>query len=430
MSTETVTTKKPKLSLRDQLNRSAQVKTKAERSWTITQLDETGKKVSKKVTAPTRSRAKTMADPNLELVSISEAKSLLQMEFGTSVKGSVLLQFTRQLASFTAAGIPVLEALSMLAQSSKSAPMRAAIEAMVDDVRDGGTLAAAAAEHTHVFPPYYIAILSAAERTGDLSGTFETISVYLERDLNSSRAVKSAMYYPAVLSLLGVGAMVVMSTVVLPKFRTFFTSLDTELPPATAALLAITDFIGHYWVALVGSIVALIAFFIYYRKTPAGHLETDKLVLKAPVFGQLLQLVALERFCRILASLNDTGVNLTDSLKLSAEVLGNKAYEQAVLRARDGVIAGQGFAQPLADAKLFPEEAVQIFRVGEQSGLLSLQLKHAANYYAGEVDYRLKNLTALIEPMVLLVIGGGTGFVAVALVSAMYGIYSSQSMGG
>lgn len=421
--------KTPKLNLRERLNSSTSKAQTSDRKWVIVQQDAAGKKVTTKVTAAGRAAAKAKADQNLTILSLSEQKSLLQLEIGNTVKPSVLLQFTRQIASFTAAGIPVIEALEMLGQSSKSAPMRSALEAMVDDVRDGGTLAHAAAEHKHVFPAYYIAILGAAERTGDLSGTFETLSTYLERDLNSSRAVKSAMYYPAVLFLLGVGAMVVMSTVVLPKFKTFFTSLDTQLPPATAALLALTDFIGAFWPELLASIAIAITAFIYYRRTPAGHLETDRLVLKAPVFGQLLQLVALERFCRILASLNDTGVNLTDSLKLSAEVLGNKAYENAVLQARDGVIGGRGIAQPLAEAKMFPEEAVQIFRVGEQSGLLSLQLRHAANYYSGEVDYRLKNLTALIEPVVLLVIGGGTGFVAVALVSAMYGIYSSQTMG-
>jgi type IV pilus assembly protein PilC len=110
--------------------------------------------------------------------------------------------------------------------------------------------------------------------------------------------------------------------------------------------------------------------------------------------------------------------------------MGNRAYQIAVEKTRDGVIAGRGLAEPLADTKMFPQEAVQIFRVGEQSGLLTQQLKHAAVFYTGEVDYKLKNLTALIEPIVLLVIGGGTGFVAVALVSAMYGIYSSQSLGG
>lgn len=401
------------------------------RKWNVVTTDSAGKKTTTKVEAPSRSRARMLSNqPGTTLVSIREAKPLLQMEFGTTVKGDVLLQVTRQLAAFTSAGIPVMQALSMLAKSSKSAPMRAALEAMVDDVRDGDTLSNSAKEHTHVFPAYYIAILGAAERTGDLSGTFDTLANYLERDLSSARAVKSAMYYPAVLTLLGVGAIVVLSTAVLPRFKTFFASLHTDLPPATAALLAITGFVGSYWWALLIGFALLAVGFVALKNTQAGALAIDRATLRVPIFGNLLQLVALERFCRILGSLNDTGVTLVESLALSAHVLGNKAYEKAIIQTRDGVIGGRGLADPLEESKLFPSEAVQIFRVGEQSGLLSQQLRHAATYYSGEVDYRLKNLTALIEPVVLLLIGGGTGFVAVALVSAMYGIYNSTSMGG
>ena len=401
------------------------------RNWAIKGLDAQGKKFAKKIEAPSRSRARMMvSEPGLTIQSIVEVKPFFQTEFGATVKGDTLLQVTRQLAAFTAAGIPVMQALQMLADTSKSAAMKSALEAMVDDVRDGDTLAGAAREHTHVFPAYYIAILGAAERTGDLTGTFETLALYLERDLGSSRAVKSAMYYPAVLFLLGVTAIIVLSTVVLPKFKTFFSSLDTALPPATAALLNLTGFVGEYWWAIIIAIVAIVVGTWAWKKTPAGAMAIDRFVLRIPIFGPLLELVALERFCRILASLNDTGVTLTDSLKLSSEVLGNKAFEKAVLDTREGVIQGRGLADPLRDTKMFPEESVQIFRVGEQSGLLTQQLRHAATYYAGEVDYRLKNLTALIEPVVLLLIGGGTGFVAVALVSAMYGIYSSQSLGG
>ena len=401
------------------------------RNWAIKGLDTQGKKFAKKIEAPSRSRARMMvSEPGLTIQSIVEVKPFFQTEFGATVKGDTLLQVTRQLAAFTAAGIPVMQALQMLADTSKSAAMKSALEAMVDDVRDGDTLAGAAKEHTHVFPAYYIAILGAAERTGDLTGTFETLALYLERDLGSSRAVKSAMYYPAVLFLLGVTAIIVLSTVVLPKFKTFFSSLDTALPPATAALLNLTGFVGEYWWAIIIAIVAIVLGTWAWKKTPAGAMAIDRFVLRIPIFGPLLELVALERFCRILASLNDTGVTLTDSLKLSSEVLGNKAFEKAVLDTREGVIQGRGLADPLRDTKMFPEESVQIFRVGEQSGLLTQQLKHAATYYSGEVDYRLKNLTALIEPVVLLLIGGGTGFVAVALVSAMYGIYSSQSLGG
>lgn len=406
-------------------------KAEGPRNWAITGLDANGKKFSQKIEAQSRSRARMMAaQPGLTIQSIVEVKPLLQMEFGSTVKGDVLLQVTRQLAAFTAAGIPVMQALQMLADTSKNAAMKNALEAMVDDVRDGDTLAGSAKEHTHVFPAYYIAILGAAERTGDLTGTFETLALYLERDLAASRAVKSAMYYPAVLFLLGITAIIVLSTVVLPKFKTFFSSLDTALPPATAALLNLTGFVGDYWVEIIIGLVVAVVGFWAWRRTPSGRMAVDRFVLKIPIFGNIMQLVALERFCRILGSLNDTGVTLTDSLKLSADVLGNKAYEKAVMETREGVIQGRGLADPLRDTKMFPEESVQIFRVGEQSGLLTQQLKHAATYYAGEVDYRLKNLTALIEPVVLLLIGGGTGFVAVALVSAMYGIYSSQSLGG
>jgi len=416
-------TKKPK--------NSAPAKPAGPRKWNVVATNAQGKKVIRKIEAPSRSRARMIsADPALTLVSIREVKPLLQTEFGSTVRGDILLQVTRQLAAFTAAGVPIMQAMHMLASSTKSAPMRSALEAMVDDIRDGDTLANSAKEHTHVFPAYYIAILGAAERTGDLSGTFDTLAQYLERDLASARAVKSAMYYPAVLALLGVGAIVVLSTVVLPKFKNFFASLHTALPPATAALLTLTGFISTYWWALLIGLIVVIAAFIGFKKTKAGHLVIDGMTLKIPIFGPILQLVALERFCRILGSLNNTGVTLVESLKLSADVLGNKAYEKAILETRDGVIGGRGLADPLEKSKLFPAEAVQIFRVGEQSGLLSQQLGHAATYYSGEVDYRLKNLTALIEPVVLLLIGGGTGFVAVALVSAMYGIYNSTSLGG
>ena len=403
----------------------------APKNWRVVGTSADGKKISTQVKAISRSRARQMAmEQGIKVTTIGEYNGILSVEFGEKVTGAVLLQVTRQLSAFTSAGIPILQALQLLSESTKSKMMASTLESMVDDVRDGATLAKAAGEHKAVFPEYYVAILGAAERTGDLSGTFDTLAVYLERDLAAARAVKSAMYYPAVLSLLGVTAIIVLSTVVLPKFNTFFTSLDTELPPATATLLAVTNFVGAYWPAIVAVIVLSVVGVNAWRRTDGGRLATDSFMLKLPVFGSIFQLVALERFCRILGSLNDTGVPLTDALKLSSEVMGNRAYQIAVEKTRDGVIAGRGLAEPLADTKMFPQEAVQIFRVGEQSGLLTQQLKHAAVFYTGEVDYKLKNLTALIEPIVLLVIGGGTGFVAVALVSAMYGIYSSQSLGG
>lgn len=401
------------------------------KTWIVTSRTPAGEKVTTKISSVSRSRARMMVSASGNQVEeVNEAKSIWQFEFGAKVPGKVLLQVTRQMAAFTSAGISVLDALQLLAESTKHKTMKATLVAMVEDIRDGDTLPRAASEHSAVFPDYYIAILGSAERSGDLTQTFETLAVYLERDISAARALKSAMYYPAVLFGIGTLAIFVLSIYVLPKFEVFFQSLDTDLPWATQMLLVGSRFVGTWWYLLAAAILAIIVGFVVFRRTTNGRFLTDQILLNIPVVGPLVKLVALERFCRILGSLSETGVPLTDSLKLSADVMGNTVFQQGVIKAREGVIGGRGLAEPLAETGIFPAEAVQIFRVGEQSGLLSRQLSHASNFYSGEVDYRLKNLTALIEPLVLLLVGGGTGFVAVALVSAMYGIYSSQTIGG
>ena len=400
-------------------------------TWVLQVEQADGTITTEKMQATSRVRAKLSArEQGKHVMSIKQVRPFWEIEFGASVPANELLQVTRQLAAFTTAGIPVIDGLSILSTSSKNKKMRETLQVMVEDIQDGDTLSHAAAAHAKVFPAYYISILGAAERSGDLGSTFDILAIYIERDLAATRSVRSALYYPAVLFVLGIAAILVLSTVVLPKFESFFSSLDTELPWTTQALLVSTRFIGANWYFIVAGIIAAVVLFYLFRQSPPGRLTTDRALLRIPIVGPVIKLVALERFCRLLGSLTSTGVTLPDALKLSADVMGNKAFEKAVLKTRDGVIAGRGLTEPLAEAKIFPKETVQIFRVGEQSGLLARQLSYAANYYAGEVDYKMKNLTSLIEPVVLLVIGGGTGFVAVALVSAMYGIYNSQSLAG
>lgn len=397
--------------------------------WVFTYRDLAGKKKTTQVTAPSRARARGAVQVQYsEIISIRETKPWWDIEFGTvKPKPGVLLQVTRQMASFTQAGIPVLDALKLLSESSKSKPMAAALGAMVNDIRDGDTLAQAASYHPSIFPEYYCAVLEAAQRSGDLAGTFDTLAKYLERDLAASRAIKSAMYYPAVLVGLGLVAVVVLSIFVLPKFQSFFSALGSDLPLPTVILISITNFMGSYWLIVVAGILGLFIAFRAFRQTKQGRYLTDYALLKMPLLGGVVTLVALERFCRILASLTSTGVPLTEALTITSGVLGNQAFARAVISTRDGVISGRGLTEPMEQSKMFPAETIQIFRVGEQSGLLGRQLGNAADYYSGEVDYRLKNITSLIEPVVLILVGGGTGFVAVALVSAMYGIFSSTS---
>lgn len=378
----------------------------------------------------TRSRARLeLAAKGLQVIEINEARRWQDIEIGKPVPQAVLLQVTRQLGAFTAAGVPILDALALLAESTKNKRMKATLTAMGEDVRDGDTLPQAARAHPQVFPDFYLAILDASDRSGDLEHTFETLASYLDRDLASNRAVKSALYYPAILVVLAVVAIVVLAVVVLPRFEVFFASLNTELPLPTRMLLAGSRFFGTWWWAIGLVLVMLLTLAWIFRRSSYGRLATDRALLHLWVFGRLLQLIAMERFSRVLGSLSSAGVPLPDSLKLAAGVMGNKAYENAVVATREGVIRGEGLSEPMAATAQFPAEMVQILRVGEQTGRLAQQLEHSAEYYSKEVDYRLKNLTALIEPVVLLVVGGGVGFVAVALVSAMYGIYTSGNLG-
>ena len=377
------------------------------------------------LSAKSRTEARFVLERNgVSNISVANSKRWYDMEFGRPVSLEVLLQVTRQLASFSEAGIPVAKGISILSETTENKRMAEILEEILMDVEGGAQLSDAVKQYPNVFPRYYSAILNSAERSGNLTEALSTLNSYLERDLRSKRAVRSAMVYPAVLIALTLLAVVVLSVFVLPRFQVFFDSLSVKLPLTTRMLLAITHFVQNWWWAfvVVGILAGIGLFFM--RRAPKGRLKLDQIMLKLPVAGSLIELVALERFCRVLSTLVRTQVSLPDALELAGSSTGNRVFEDAISQARMRVIQGEGLAAPLERANIFPAAAVQIFRIGEESGQLGSQLSQAASFYSDELDHRLKNFTALLEPATLIFIGGGVGFVAIALVSAMYGIYS------
>ncbi|MEI6120292.1 MAG: type II secretion system F family protein [Actinomycetes bacterium] len=377
------------------------------------------------LSAKSRTEARFVLERNgVSNISVANSKRWYDMEFGRPVSLEVLLQVTRQLASFSEAGIPVAKGISILSETTENKRMAEILEEILMDVEGGAQLSDAVKQYPNVFPRYYSAILNSAERSGNLTEALSTLNSYLERDLRSKRAVRSAMVYPAVLIALTLLAVVVLSVFVLPRFQVFFDSLSVKLPLTTRMLLAVTHFVQNWWWAFVvlGVLAGIGLFFM--RRAPKGRLKLDQIMLKLPVAGPLIELVALERFCRVLSTLVRTQVSLPDALELAGSSTGNRVFEDAITQARMRVIQGEGLAAPLERANIFPAAAVQIFRIGEESGQLGSQLSQAASFYSDELDHRLKNFTALLEPATLIVIGGGVGFVAIALVSAMYGIYS------
>lgn len=425
MSSLTSSKEKPKQ------DKAKKVKAKKVRNLTYTAKVQTASGVERteKLKAESRSRARmALVSQGLNVLELNERQHWTELEIGSGISASQLLQFTRQMAAFTYAGITVTNALDILQRSSKNKSLKRVLLSMSNDIRDGDTLAGTVRAHSKHFPSYYPAILEASERSGDLPAAFETLSLYLDRDLSSKRAVRSAMYYPTILVVLGISAMFIMTTVVLPRFQVFFASLNANLPAPTRALMAVASFMSAWWATVLVGLLAIVVAIFFIARTRRGRYLLDTLLLRMPVFGALLELIALERFTRVIGTLTAAGVPLPDVMHLGARVVGNRVYGDAILKIRKGILNGEGMSEPMEATKKFPEALVQVVRVGEQTGRLSQQLDQSAGMYAKEVDYRLKNLTSLLEPVVLLIVGGGVGFVAIALVSAMYGIYNTGNL--
>jgi type IV pilus assembly protein PilC len=266
-------------------------------------------------------------------------------------------------------------------------------------------------------------VVRAAELTGKLDDALDQLASYLERDLAARRQVKSALTYPSFVFAMAIVAVVIMALWVLPKFKGFYHGLGAHLPLPTRMLLGFTDFVGTWWYALIGLLVVFVLIGFALIGGEHGKERRDRLFLRLPGIGSLVQLIVIERFCRVLAALVDAGVSLPDALRVSADSTNHRVYQAKLAIAREALMHGEGLAGPIAATGLFPAAARQMMRVGESTGSLDSQLRSAAAFYERELTYRLKRLTDLFEPIVVLVVGGTVGFVAVAQISAMYSIY-------
>jgi type IV pilus assembly protein PilC len=334
------------------------------------------------------------------------------------------MNFSRQLAAFLRAGIPILDAFDALTENVSSKVFERVLLDIVDALRSGSTLSDAMAPHAQLFPTYYLGILRSAELTGELDIVLDQLATYIERDAETKRTVKSALTYPCVIAVMAVVTIVILVTFVLPRFEVFFKSFHAKLPLPTRMLLSLASFFENWGlVLLVVFVLGGIGLFVYSR-TEAGRFRRDRTLLKVPIFGEIVRYAVIERFCRILGSMLRAGVPIPEAMSSAIDATNNRVYMQALNGARDEMLQGAGLAAPIASTQLFPGVAAQMLRVGEQSGTLYDQLDLASNFYEGELNFKMKRLTALFEPTIIVVMGVIVGFVAIALVSAMYGIFN------
>ncbi|MEO5842855.1 MAG: type II secretion system F family protein [Acidimicrobiales bacterium] len=371
------------------------------------------------------------APPRHEGARQSNKKPFYKREFyiGRAVDAEEVMNFSRQAASFLRAGIPILDALAIVGEESASKKMVEVLEEIRARVRGGESLGDAIAVHPKVFPGYYIAMVRSAELTGQLDEVLDQLSGYMERDIAARRQVKSALTYPMVVMGLAIVAVIVMATFILPKFKSLYETLDADLPLPTRMLLGFTDFITNWWPVILGTIAAIFLIGVAVIGGKQGKGRRDRLKLRLPAIGALLHLVAVERFCRVLAALVNAGVSLPDAVQVSADSTNNRVFQEKLRIVREAMMRGEGLARPVTASELFPAAARQMIRVGEATGTLDQQLKTAALFYERELTYRLKKATDLFEPAVIIGVGCTVGFVAVAQVSAMYSVFKQVKPG-
>jgi len=394
-------------------------------------IDATGATVEGVTKADTLGDARAgLLDDNLFPVKIEEKRGTLDFELTKKkVKKKELMHFTRQLAVFVKAGIPITDAMQIIGDETEDLALQRTITMMVDDLRNGGTLSEVAAKHPTTFPNYYLGIMKSAELTGKLDETLDSLAQYLEREVESRSKIVSALSYPGVVMVMAMVTVVILAGYVLPQFKPLFEELNADLPLTTRSLLFIATLFSTLWYIPFSVFCAFMGTIHWLFKTESGRPFKDKMVLRIPVIKGIVEYAILERFCRILAAMVKAGVPLPDGMRTTVEATSNTVFRERLEIAQMEMVEGGGFSKPLAATELFPGAAKQMFKVGEETGTLDQQLEGASLYFDRELDSRIKKFTTMFEPLMIIFVGAIVGYVAVALVQAMYGVLDGAKSG-
>jgi type IV pilus assembly protein PilC len=364
---------------------------------------------------------------NLEVHQLKQRRTFNELELTPQrVPKQELMHFSRQMAAFVRTGIPITDALEVIEEGSGNKRFKQMLADMREQIQNGVPFSDALAEHAKVFPPYYVGILRSSELTGQLDTALEQLSSYIERDVEAKATIKAALVYPLVVMGMSIVTVVILAVYVLPKFTKFFKNLGANLPLPTRMLLGFSEFTQKFWFVWVGMWVGFIILMVWMHKSDRGRLLRDRIFLRVPLIKDIVLYAVVERVCRIVAAMVMAGVPLPDTIAAAIQGTNNKVFEGALKVAQERMLEGEGLAQPIADSGLFPKAATQMMRVGENTGTLDTQLDNCAQYYGRELEYKLKKLTSLFEPAVIIFMGMIVGFVAVALISAMYGIFNQS----
>lgn len=335
--------------------------------------------------------------------------------FGESIKPRDVVVFTRQLATMIDAGLPIVQCLDILGQQSDNKKFRKIITEVKEEVEAGSTFTDALKKHGKLFDDLYTNMVSAGEVGGVLDTILHRLASYMEKAMKLIAKIKGAMIYPATIVTVAVVVTAVLLIYVIPVFAELFGSFGQALPAPTQFVINLSNFTVAYFPYMAGLAVAAGVALRQSYKTEQGQLAVDGFLLQVPVFGDLIRKASVARFSRTLSTLVSSGVPILDALAITAKTSGNKVVERAVLQTRVSISEGKTIAEPLTQSKVFPPMVCQMIAVGEATGALDAMLQKIADFYEDEVDQAVANLTALMEPLVIVFLGVVIGGLVVSM---------------
>lgn len=341
------------------------------------------------------------------------------------LKPKSIVVFSRQFATMIDAGIPILRCLDILSGQMKDPVMKEAVVTVTQDVKSGMALNEAMMKHPHVFSKLYINMIRAAEIGGILDTILDRLAGFLEYEADIRGKIKGAMMYPVLVLIFSQLMLFVLFSFVLPKFKEIFNGMDVELPPVTAALFSMGDFMQKFWWLILLMIGGIIFGIKAYGKTPKGRYQIDYLKLKIPIVGELNLKMSIARFSRTFGTLINSGVPMLRSLEIVGETLGNAVLTQAIDNTRTSIKEGQKLSQPFFQSGLFPNMVTTMIDIGEESGRLSEMLTKVGDFYDQEVEATVKGLTSMIEPMLIIFLGVVVGFIAISIMTPIFKLVNS-----
>ncbi len=338
-----------------------------------------------------------------------------QIKIGGRVTKQDIKDFTSSFCTLQKAAIPLVECLNALADQAEKETLKAALTDIKAKVSEGSSLANAMADYPKMFDTLYISMVRAGESSGALDIVLERLTGFLESQLRLKSRVTGAMVYPIIMIVIGVVLLSVLLIFIVPRVTKLFDQQRKELPGITKFLLASSDFMMHWWWTLIIAGIALGYAFKKWTATPAGRLKWDTFVLKIPILGGVIRMISISRFAKTLSTLLASGVPLLKALEIVKSILGNKVLSNVVEDAHDSIKAGESLAAPLKRSNEFPPLMIHMISVGEKAGRLEEMLNSVADTYEEQVNVRVDAMTTMLEPLMIVVMGGTIGFVVFAI---------------